>query len=100
MTITPLSIEEMVITPLPHKARGHWINQTHTSGCGITFVSYECSCCHKHVNETYPFCPYCREPMYYTNTFIAKSSAKHRTRLIPFLLSLKNKFCALCKRER
>ncbi len=42
---------------------GKWINHTHTSGCGITFLDYECNCCHQHTDYPSNFCPDCGRKM-------------------------------------
>ena len=47
------------VHPKSDKPSGKWINNTHTSGCGITFLDYECSCCHGHADAPSDYCPNC-----------------------------------------
>lgn len=42
---------------------GKWINHTHKSGCGITFLDFECNVCNKHVDTCSDFCPNCGSKM-------------------------------------
>jgi len=49
---------------IPQQKMGQWINKSHTSGCGVTFVESECTCCRKktpfNCNEfLYRYCPNC-----------------------------------------
>ena len=47
---------------------GRWIDKTHTSGCGITFIKFECSNCHKKIFDdmnvfAFNYCPLCGAKM-------------------------------------
>ena len=49
--------------PLKEVPTGEWIDNTHTSGCGITFLDYECDYCHEHTDTPYDYCPNCGAKM-------------------------------------
>jgi hypothetical protein len=54
------------VTPQPKT--GKWVNKSHTSGCGITFVESECTCCGKKTpfncdEFLYRYCPNCGAKM-------------------------------------
>ena len=50
------------------RKKGKWINKSHKSGCGITFIASECTCCGKKTffncdELIYRFCPNCGADM-------------------------------------
>ena len=50
------------------RKKGKWINKSHKSGCGITFIASECTCCGKKTffncdELIYRFCPNCGAEM-------------------------------------
>ena len=52
----------------PARKKGKWINKSHKSGCGITFIASECTCCGKKTffncdELIYRFCPNCGAEM-------------------------------------
>jgi len=54
------------VTPI--RPKGHWINKSHRSGCGILFVASECTCCGKKTpfdcdEFLYRYCPNCGAKM-------------------------------------
>ena len=52
----------------PTRKKGKWINKSQKSGCGITFVASECTCCGKKTlfncdELIYKYCPNCGAKM-------------------------------------
>lgn len=52
----------------PARKKGKWINKSQKSGCGITFVASECTCCGMKTpfdcdNFIYRYCPNCGAEM-------------------------------------
>lgn len=63
MDRTTVDACEGAIKILKEVPTGKWINNTHTSHCGITFLDYECDCCHGHTDTPYDYCPNCGTKM-------------------------------------
>lgn len=65
-TKIPIDIFKKLVSQEPKT--GHWINKTYTSGCGVTFVESECTCCGKKTpfncdELLYRYCPNCGAKM-------------------------------------
>lgn len=65
-------VGEMAIKALKQepqiRPKGHWINKSHKSGCGIVFAASECTCCGKKTpfncdEFVYRYCPNCGADM-------------------------------------